>query len=166
MQKMLRNILITVIALAFSCGVAIGGSQADQVSYASLGAVGAVSTASDPPQKDAELAGKFAEFSKFTFEKVLQLNRSHVLARSRMEITRQPDGRYRARYHQIDDSNLGVKVSRSQSRSIPFVGVLSYSEQVFEAFAQNPDAFGSAGFSVVQIIPNRHIFSYKKGVWD
>jgi|GEM_PF-1366515 len=166
MQKILRNTLVTVAVLVFTCGVAMGGSQADQVNYASLGAVGAATTAGDSPQIDAELAGKFAEFRKFTFEKVLQLNRNHIFAQSRMEITRQPDGSYRARYHEIDDSNLGVKVSRSQSRSIPFVGVLTYREQVFEAFAQKPDAFAAAGFSVVQIIPNRHIFSYKKGVWD
>lgn len=166
MPKILRNTLVLVIVLALSCGAAIGGSQAEQVNYASLGAVEVASIAGSSPQKNSELAGKFAEFRKFTEEKVMQLNRSHRFSRSRMEITRQPDGSYRARYHHIDDTNLGVKVSRSQSRSIPFVGVLSYSEQVFEAFAKSPEAFSSEIFSIVQIIPNRHIFSYKKGVWD
>lgn len=166
MRSLFRTVLTALALLAFGGGVAIGGSHSDAVSVASLG-----SGVDSPPAigetlKDAELAGKFSDFKKFTVEKVKQFNRNLKHARSRMEITRQSDGLYRARYHQIDDSTLGVKVSRSQSRSIPFVGVLSYTEQVYEAFSKSPDGFSADGFVLVQLIPNRHIFSYKKGKWD
>ncbi len=83
-----------------------------------------------------------------------------------MEIVRQPDGSYRARYHQIDNSTLSVKVRRSQSGSIPYVGVLSYREQIFESTASTPEKLNQSMFDVVGVIPNRHIFSYKKGVWN
>ncbi len=82
-----------------------------------------------------------------------------------MEITKLSDGTYLARYHQIDDSTMSVKVRRSQSGSIPYVGVLSYKEQVFESTANTPEQLEESSFAVVQIIPNRHIFSYQKGSW-
>ncbi|MDT8444084.1 MAG: hypothetical protein RQ722_07320, partial [Desulfuromonadales bacterium] len=84
----------------------------------------------------------------------------------RMKITRKPDGTYSARYHQIEDSTLTFKVRRSQSNSIPYVGVLSYREQIFESSAATPEQFDQSRFAVVEVIPNRHIFSYRKGAWD
>ena len=115
---------------------------------------------------DSELSAKYEDFSSFAKSKVRQLNRNHKFSRSRMKVTRLPDGTYRARYHRIDDSSLSVKVRRSQSSKIPFVGVLSYQEQVFESSARTPEQFDDSMFAVVKIIPNRHIFSYQKGSWN
>ena len=117
-------------------------------------------------QSDNELSGKQAEFIQFAKEKIKTLNRNHNLSRSRMQVTKQPDGSWRAMYHQIDDSTMKVKVRRSQSKSIPYVGVLSYQEQVLEAYSKSPKKFDPEAFQVVQIIPNRHIFSYCKGCWN
>ena len=125
-------------------------------------------TPADSSQKasiDKELALKHADFEHFAKSKVQQLNRNQKFSPSRMEIIKQADGTYRARYHQIDDSNLSVKVRRSQSSSIPYVGILSYREQVFESSAGTPDQFDSSSFAVVKVIPNRHIFSYQKNAW-
>lgn len=166
MKTLLKTAVIMLLFLGPGIGIAAGDGQSDQVSIASLGPFDNSAYVESLAQKDSELAAKFTEFRKFTIEKVKQLNRNLRFARSRMEVVRQPDGLYRARYHQIDDVSLGVKVSRSQSRSIPFVGVLSYREQVFEAVARTPDTFAAETFNLVQIIPNRHIFSYKKGAWD
>jgi hypothetical protein len=82
-----------------------------------------------------------------------------------MEITKKSDGTYRGRYHKIDDSTMSVKVRRSQSGTIPYVGILSYKEQIFESSAKTRKQLGQSEFAVVQIIPNRHIFSYQKGAW-
>ncbi len=166
MKSTINTLLTTFLFLLLGCGVAFGGGPSEQISLASIGIGDSPPIAVGSAQKDAELVGKFADFKKFTVEKVKQLNRNLRFARSRMEITKQPDGSYRARDHPIDDSSLGVKVTRSQSRSIPFVGILSYQEQVYEAISRSPDSFAADGFSLVQIIPNRHIFSYKKGIWD
>lgn len=114
---------------------------------------------------DKELAGKRTEFTRFAHNKIKEFNRNHHLSRSRMQITRQADGSWRALYHEIDDKTLLAQVRRSQSQAIPFVGVLSYQEQVFEAHGKAPDQFPSDAFDLVRIIPNRHIFSYKQGAW-
>ena len=116
-------------------------------------------------QGDRELASKHAEFTTFAHKKIMELNRNHRLSRSRMQVTRQADGSWLALYHQIDDKTLTAKIRRSQSKSIPYVGVISYQEQVFEARSKSPDQFSDEQFVMVQIIPNRHIFCYNKGAW-
>ena len=83
-----------------------------------------------------------------------------------MLIKKQADGTYLARYHKIDDASLKVKVMRSKSNSIPYVGIISYKEQVLESSAGTPEEFDKNQFAVVKIIPNRHIFSYQKGNWN
>lgn len=115
---------------------------------------------------DQELAQKHVDFERFAKSKVKQLNANNRFSRSRMEIVKQTDGKYRGRYHQIDDSTLSVKVRRSQSSSIPYVAVLSYREQVFESKASTREQLSKSQFAVVEVIPNRHIFSYQKGAWD
>ena len=115
---------------------------------------------------DKKLTEKLADFESFAHSKVKQLNRNHKYARSRMLITKQADGTYLARYHQIDDDSLKVKVMRSKSNSIPYVGIISYKEQVLESSAGTPEEFDKNHFAVVKIIPNRHIFSYQKGTWN
>jgi hypothetical protein len=114
---------------------------------------------------DKELASKHAEFSTFAHKKIMEMNRNLRLSRSRMQVTKQADGSWRALYHQIDDKTLTAKIRRSQSKSIPYVGVIAYQEQVFEARSNTPDQFSDEQFVMVQIIPNRHIFSYNKGAW-
>ena len=119
-----------------------------------------------PATTDKTLAEKYVDFENFAHSKVKQLNRNHKYSRSRMLVTKQADGTYLARYHHIDDASLTVKVMRSKSNSIPYVGIISYQEQVLESSAASPKAFSDSQFAVVKIIPNRHIFSYNKGTWN
>jgi hypothetical protein len=83
-----------------------------------------------------------------------------------MRIDKNPDGSYRAVYHEIDDGSMSCEVSRSQSKSIPYVAVLAYKEQVYSASCPNPDACRSGNFTAAGVIPNRHIFSYRNGSWQ
>ena len=39
-------------------------------------------------------------------------------------------------------------------------------EKIFESAASTPEQLNQSLFAIVQVIPNRHIFSYKKGVWN
>lgn len=119
-----------------------------------------------PAYLDEDLATKHATFTSFARTKVKSFNRNHRLSRSRMQIVKQPDGSYLARYHHIDDQSLICKVRRSKSKTVPYVGVLTYKERVFEAVAESPDACRSAEFIPVAVIPSRHIFSYKQGAWN
>ena len=118
------------------------------------------------PPADNELMVRLAEFETFARSKVRQLNKNHKNSQSHMKITQQKDGTYRARYHKIDDSTMKVKVRRSQSSSAPYVGIISYREQIFESSARAPEEFENDMFAVVEVIPNRHIFSFRKGVWN
>lgn len=115
---------------------------------------------------DEDLANQRDIFSRFAQKHVVKINRNHRLSRSRMQVTREADGTFRGRYHAIDQSSLATKVRRSSSESIPFVGVLSYHETVYEAVAESREALNDAAFNPVLIIPNRHIFSYRNDTWQ
>lgn len=128
-------------------------------------AVSSGEVTSSPPA-DNELLARLAEFETFARSKVRQLNQNHKNSQSHMKITQQKDGTYRARYHKIDNSTMKVKVRRSQSDSAPYVGIISYREQIFESSARAPEEFENDMFAVVEVIPNRHIFSFRKGVWN
>ena len=118
------------------------------------------------PPADNELLARLAEFETFARSKVRQLNQNHKNSQSHMKITQQKDGTYRARYHKIDDSTMKVKVRRSQSNSAPYVGIISYREQIFESSGSALKEFENDMFAVVEVIPNRHIFSFRKGAWN
>ena len=161
MKNVPKSILVASVMALLSLP-AIAAEDLSQVSYATINP----SAVQAPVSRDRDLASKYSDFEEFAKAKVKQLNRNHRFCRSRMKITKQADGTYRARYHQIDDSTLSVKVRRSKSSSIPYVGVLSYREQVFESSARTPEQFDQSSFAVVEVIPNRHIFSYRKGAWN
>lgn len=114
---------------------------------------------------DLELAKRHQEFESFAQSKVRQLNDNYKFSRSRMEFIKQGDGTYRARYHEIDDASVKLKVRRSTSSVAPYVAILSYREQVYESMAKSLDDFNDGMFAVVEIIPNRQIFSYHEGAW-
>ncbi len=115
---------------------------------------------------DNELMVRLADFENFARSKVKQLDRNHINSRSHMKVTRLKDGTYRARYHKIDDTTMKVKVRRSKSASAPYVGIITYKEEILESSARAPEEFEPDMFAVVEIIPNRHIFSFRKGNWN
>jgi len=171
------NKLLIIITLALSLtgaflvsdGLATDVTPQSQVNVAVAAPGNAntpVTSKTLPVYLDEDLASKHADFSKFAKSKISSINRNHRLSRSRMEIVAQPDGSYRARFHSIDGGSLICKVRRSKSKTIPFVGVLSYKEKIFEAVAETPEACRKAEFIPVAVIPNRHIFSFKKGSWQ
>ncbi len=114
---------------------------------------------------DKDLAVQHQNFSRFAESKIKQLNRNHRYAHSRMVITRQANGTYKARYHRINGSTVKAKVRRSKSKDIPYVGILSYREEILESSATDMDGFDDSLFAVVEVIPNRQIFSYQGGTW-
>lgn len=118
------------------------------------------------PAIDEQLLVQKADFEKFARTKVSQMNRNHALSRERMKISRETDGSYRAIFHEIDAASLGYEVSRSSSKTIPYVAVLTYREQIYAATGMTPEACRKGPFSPVGFIPNRHIFSYSKGAWN
>jgi hypothetical protein len=125
-----------------------------------------INTKNMPLYLDEGLVSKNADFSKFARVRARSLDRNHRLARSRMQITKQADGSYLARYHAIDMDSIVTKVRRSSSKTVPFVGVMSFCELVMEAKGDSPSACKKAEFTPVTVIPNRQIFSFRKGAWQ
>ena len=148
MKSLVQVLTVTIIVFLFAMPAVSSG----------------VVTSSSPA--DNELLARLAEFETFARSKVQQLNQNHKNSQSHMKITQQKDGTYRARYHKIDNATMKVKVRRSQSDSAPYVGIISYREQIFESSASAPEEFENDMFAVVKVIPNRHIFSFRKGVWN
>jgi len=148
MKSLVQVLTVTIIVLLFAMPAVSSG------------------VATTSPPADNELLVRLAEFETFAKSKVQQLNQNHKNSQSHMKITQQKDGTYRARYHKIDNSTMKVKVRRSQSDSAPYVGIISYREQIFESSASAPEEFENDMFAVVKVIPNRHIFSFRKGVWN
>ncbi len=173
---MFKHIFFIILTVSLTGSFLVSGVQAGKTSSdktpinVAVAAPGnaktPISSKNLPIYLDEDLASKHADFSNFAKSKVTALNRNHRLSRSRMQIVKQPDGSYRARFHTIDNDSLVCKVRRSKSKSVPFVGVLSFKEKIFEAIAISPEACRKAEFIPVAVIPNRHIFSYKKGRWQ
>lgn len=143
-------------------------AAADKISYLQLdpGRAGAAKVNAGATAAEQQLDMRKSDFVRFARAKLDEMNRNHRLSRSRMQIDKTPDGAYRAVYHQIDDATMACEVNRSQSRSIPYVAVLSYREQVYAASCPTPEACRQSEFTPVSIIPNRHIFSYRNGSWQ
>ncbi len=116
-----------------------------------------------PVYLDEDLARQHKAFKSFARVKISSLNRNHRFSRSRMVVTKMPDGTYKARYHAISPDSMVCKVRRSKSKTVPYVGVLSYKEQIFEASGATASEARHAAFHAVKVIPNRHIFCYKNG---
>jgi len=60
---------------------------------------------------------------------------------------------------------MDVKVSKSSSKTIPYVAVMKYHEVVMEYVGASREACRTATFTPKMLIPTRQIFSYKKGAW-
>ncbi|MBI9081365.1 MAG: hypothetical protein JEY79_16690 [Pseudodesulfovibrio sp.] len=173
---MIKYVISAIYALFLGIILCAPAAQADQteaalapvdVAIMAPGNANAPITGQNLPlYLDEDLASKHANFSNFAKGTIQSLNRNHHLSKSRMQIVKQSDGLYRARYHSIDSASLVCKVRRSKSKAIPYVGVLRYKERIFEAVAVSPEACRASEFIPVAIIPNRHIFSFKKGAWQ
>lgn len=115
---------------------------------------------------DEQLNLRVADFAVFAKLKIQEMNRHLLCSRENMQIRKQADGSYRATYHEIDDASLTCEVNRSRSRSVPYVAVLSYREQIYAASCATPEQCAQQQFLPVDFIPNRHIFTYKNGSWN
>ncbi|MCM2264722.1 MAG: hypothetical protein NDI73_05955 [Desulfuromonadales bacterium] len=171
-MKAIINVVLSLSVLVLLVAPALAGETLpDKVSYLKLDQGAAPAAFSDRASgrrggQDAQLDSRKADFEKFARAKIGQMNKNLNFSRDRMQIRKEADGSYRAVFHEIDGSSLGYEVSCSQSKSIPYVAVLTYREQIFAASGQTPEQCRKGPFNPVGFIPNRHIFSYSKGVWN
>jgi len=171
-MKAIINFILSLSLLVLLAAPALAGEILPaKVSYLKLdqGAAPAVSSdraSSRRGGQDEQLDSRTADFAEFARLKIREMNKNLIFSRDRMQIRKEADGSYRAVFHEIDASSLGYEVSSSQSKSIPYVAVLTYREQIYAASGQTPEQCRKGPFNPVGFIPNRHIFSYSKGVWN
>lgn len=160
--------VLALLMLVLSGGVVLAGeSSPTRLSYLKLDQESMVpAVAGTALEKDEQLMVRKADFEKFARAKIGQMNRNHARSRARMQISREADGSYRATFHEIDAASLGYEVNRSRSKSIPYVAVLTYREEIYAATGPTADQCRKGPFNQVGFIPNRHIFSYSKGTWN
>ena len=168
MRSMCRVVVLAAAAAVLLSGMAFADEQLPgKISYLKpdrLPGAGGKANAGRGVD-EAQLDVRKSEFVRFAKAKLEEMNRNHLLSRSRMDIRRKPDGTFHAKYHWIDEASIACEVSRTQSGSVPYVAVLSYNEQIFAASCPSPEACRNAEFTPVEFIPNRHIFSYNRGAW-
>lgn len=162
MNRLIAVVTAVMSILLLSLPVLAEDKADDKLSYAKLEAGARSSRAAE----DVQLDQRKSDFVRFAQAKLAEMNRNHLRSRSRMQIEKNPDGTYRALYHQIDETTMACEVNRSKSKSIPYVAVLSYREHVYAASCPTPEACQQSNFTPVAMIPNRYIFSYNKGTWQ
>lgn len=169
-MKSMIKIVPPLMALILCAAPALADGQLpEKINMSKLdqaGTAAAFSAASPPTGEDRQLTAQKDDFMKFASVKIREMNSKHILSRARMKIEKGSDGLYRACFHQIDDTTLSCQVNPSQSRSIPYVAVLSYKEQIYAASCATPEECRQGQFKVVDEIPNRHIFVLKNGFWQ
>ncbi len=164
-MKIHMKIILTQLLL-ISCAFLVfapESSAAEQVSVAKVD--NSKGAELQPAVTDKDLLAMEKEFNAFVHSKVKQFNSNLIYKKDKLQVVQLDDGSYKARFHEIDKTTLKSNVSRSASKSSPYVGVLSYQEKIYEARGDSASACRKGKFAVVQITPNRHIFSYSKGNW-
>ena len=158
--------LVLIVVPALASEPLPGKVNVSKLDQAGAAAGISTSAASLLTGEERQLAVQKAEFLRFAATKIREMNSNHILSRARMQINKGPDGLYRALFHEIDDQSMTCQVSRSESRSVPYVAVLSYKERIFAASCATPEACRQEQFKPVEEIPNRHIFIYSNGSWQ
>jgi hypothetical protein len=169
MEDMLKRSILLVALALIATPLLAGEQSVEKINVTKLDQAGVVAgfgAANLLIGEERQLALQQDAFMKFATGKIREMNNSHILSRARMRIEKGTDGLYRAFFHEIDDQSMTCQVSRSQSRSAPYVAVLSYREQVFAASCATPEACRQSQFTPVDEIPNRHIFVFNNGSWQ
>ncbi len=166
-KKILAFLIMTLMAVPCLAQDNAGGAKTVEVAISKPGdKIKPMTGKNLPLYLDEDLAVRYKEFRSFARLKIGSLNRNHRFSRSRMLIEQQADGTWKARYHQIEQASMTCQVRRSKSKSVPYVGVLSYKEQIYESIGATAAECRKGTFRAVRAIPNKHIFCYKKGGWN
>lgn len=164
MIKALSTVVLTLLPL-LSVPAFAGDPSADRVNLSKLEQTN-IGNNDKVVTEDRQLEMKKADFLKFAAAKILEMNRNHILSRERMQINKNANGLYRAMFHEIDDTSLSCQLSRSRTGTSPYVAVLTYRELVYSTSCATPEACRQSQFQPVEVIPNRHIFTYSNGTWQ
>lgn len=104
---------------------------------------------------------RFEKFAGFWVEKI---SRNLRFTRSKMNI-RQESGVWVASFVSVPKTNLSMKVKPSPSGICPYVGILRYREEIFEARGDSRESVAQGPFRQVKTRRVTEIFRFDKGRW-
>ena len=106
------------------------------------------------------------EFQDFSRDWIIKVNREHIKGITRMEILKQADGSYLARYHAVDPTTVEEIVKRTTHPQTPFVGTIKYKEKIYEARGKSIEAARKGDFKPIRSINIREIFARTSKGWQ
>ncbi len=108
-----------------------------------------------------EASEKFKAFTDYWLNKI---GGSYIHSVKSMEIVPM-DGKYVARYTELDRSKVTLDIKESNYDHTPFVGVMKYHEQTMESVGPTPEAAKSGKFAVAKRVGVTEIFRFAQGKW-
>jgi hypothetical protein len=104
------------------------------------------------------------QFQQFVQDWVEKLQTAYLYTRETPEVIEE-DGRYVARYYQLDPGNLKTDVKRASGETDVYTGVLRYNEILFQSTGQTRPLAERGQYSVKYVRQMVEIFLYDKGTW-
>ncbi|GAB7021907.1 hypothetical protein [Salidesulfovibrio brasiliensis] len=164
MKSMVRILFSTLIITVLATGFALAGNSKSETVVAAA-EPGKTQGQALKPRVDKEVAKMHAHFKRFAQSRIASLNRNHLHSRSRMKVEQQPDGSWRARYHEFAANTERCRVRKKDSKIIPFTGTMILEERVYESVGESRTDCRSGEFRLVERKPNYVIFRFQNGAW-
>lgn len=112
--------------------------------------------------KDHDLHASFLDFA---YSRIQVLNRNFVNSADKILIESRDDLCV-ARYQQIDPSTVNIEVKKVSSNLTPFIGVLIYTESIFENNGSCQASLADGPFMPVRHRKVTEIFRYVQSRWQ
>jgi len=106
-----------------------------------------------------------ASFLDFAYSRIQVLNRSFINAADKILIESRDDLCV-ARYQKIDPSTVNIEVKKVNSNLTPFIGVLNYTESIYENNGSCQASLANGPFIPVRHRKVTEIFRYVQNRWQ
>ncbi|THB63497.1 MAG: hypothetical protein D6E12_16880 [Desulfovibrio sp.] len=105
------------------------------------------------------------EFRSFAANRLSRIRNNLTATSANMEVE-QVGNTYVARYYQIDPTTLSLQVKPVEYDHTPFVGVMRYQREIYEATGDTPEAAMAGSFVQVRDTKMTQIFRYTRNNWE
>lgn len=117
-----------------------------------------------PAQAETTLEVK-AKLDAFARAHVNRCNATLVPCRTAMSV-KQENGRYVARYLEVDPDTLTTEIYASKSPGCQYVGHIVYLEKVYESIGKTKNEAQNGAFKPIKARRIRELTRYDKGAWQ
>lgn len=122
----------------------------------SLGAAFAAPAISEDKAKD--------DLKTFAYDMTSKANKSYAHTKANPQVSSK-DGKAVASYAAIDPSSIEVTLKPTKSAEVPYVGIISYLETVYECTGADAKAAKKGNFTAVRATKMTEIYRYVNNKW-